>query len=243
MITPDDSFSDRPLYVPTRGLSRLAASVFVLAAALCWTAAGYDLGEMRTLARVQQGAALEPSEHLAHEKAGGIVTILQVAATALVAVAFVPWLHMVRCNLRAFGVRRLRFGRQWTYLGFLVPGLNLFRPHQVVSEVWRGSHADPSDPVAWQHLPTPPLVSAWWGALVAFAAMEIVSSLLLHFATGAARIQLAHGLALGGDACAALSASLGFLLVTRIQRAQEAQKKAQGQQEARIALLGSQVVA
>jgi hypothetical protein len=238
-----DRISPFPLYVSTRALTRILGAFFILAAAVSWAAAGYDLGEVRTFAQIQKGASLEPAQTIAHEKAGGLLRILQIVSAALVATAFLPWFYQVRCNLRAFGLRRLRFGREWTYLGFLVPGLNFFRPHQVMSEVWRGSHSEGTEPVAWQHLSTPPLLTGWWCALVAWISIELLASLLLHLATGITRIQLAHCLSLGADTCAALSASLGYLMVTRVQNAQEMKAKDFGENEASAPMFQGHVTA
>ena len=62
--------------------------------------------------------------------------------------------------LRAMGLRRLRWGRHWVVSGFLVPGLNLVRPYQVMREVWQGSHPDNLDPFNWRAVPVPPLLVA-----------------------------------------------------------------------------------
>jgi hypothetical protein len=214
-----------PLYASTRALSWVVSFAFLLAAAVSWTAAGFDLGEVRTFVHIQQGAGPEPAEQVAHERVGGMLRVLQFFSAALVAASLVPWLYQLRCNLRAFGLRRLRFGREWTILAFLVPALNLVRPWQVVNEVWRGSFAQGRSPIAWQGTTTSPLVTAWWATLIAWIAIEMVSALLLQISNGVANIQLAHGLALGGDTFAALSASFGYLLVARLQTAQELKAK------------------
>ncbi len=217
-----DRLSLLPLYAPTRGLSWIAGVAFLFAAAVSWTAAGFDLGEVRTFVQIhQQGVGLEPAELVAHEKVGGTLRVLQFVAAGLVAASFLPWLYQMRCNLRSFGLRRLRFGREWVVLGFLVPGLNLVRPHQIVNEVWRGSFSQGRSPVAWQETPTSRLVTVWWVTLVAWITIELLSALLLQASSGVTNLQLAHGLALAGDTFAAASASFGYLLVSKLQAAQE----------------------
>lgn len=217
-----DPLSPLPLFSPSRGGTRATAAMLALAAAVSWIAAGYDLGEVRTALSVQGGDSLAPAELLGHQRAGRILLTVQLATAVGVALAFVPWLHQMRANVRAFGARRLRWGREWTYLGVLLPVLNLYRPCQVVSEVWRASDPASIDPIGWRERPTSPLVYAWWGLLLAWLAAELGSGLLLQLASGLSRIQLAHGLALAGDVCAALSASAGCLWVVRLGRAQQA---------------------
>jgi hypothetical protein len=208
-----------PLYFSTRRMARVLALVFVIAAALGWVAAGYDLGELRV---IHSGAQLGPAAVVAHDAAGERIAAAQIACAVLVAALFVPWLHQARANVRALGARRLRFGREWTYLGFAVPVLNAYRPYQVVSEVWRSSDPASVDPLGWQRLPSTPLVLAWWVGLAGWVVFASLAELLLRFAPGIAHVQIAHALALAGDLGAAVSASLGYFVVARISAAQDA---------------------
>jgi hypothetical protein len=210
----------RPLYFSTRRFARIVGFVFVGVAAVAWIAAGYDLGEIRTLAR-EDGAALDTAAKLAHAEAGRRIAIAQLVCAALLAALFVPWLHQARANLRALGTRRLRFGREWTYLAFAIPVLNAWRPYQVVSEVWRASDPASTDPVGWQRLPGSRLVLAWWVGLAAWIAIEAIAALLFRVAPGLHHVQIAHAISFLGDAGAALSASLGYFLVARITAAQD----------------------
>jgi hypothetical protein len=222
------SLNMRPLYFSTRRASRVLGLVFVLAAAIGWVAAGYDLGELRA---IRQGATLDQAAVLAHAEAGTRIAVAQAVCAVLVAAVFVPWLHQARANVRALGARRLRFGREWTYLAFAVPVLNAYRPYQVVSEVWRGSDPASIDPLGWQRLVASRLVLAWWVGLAGWIALEAVAALMLRFAPGIAHVQIAHAVAFAGDAGAAVSASLGYFVVARISAAQDAKWVALGRGE------------
>jgi hypothetical protein len=228
---PDTSLVEpvnmRPLYFPTRRIARALGCAFVIAAAVAWLAAGYDLGELRSFAH-EEGAALDAAARLAHAEVGERIAIAQIVCAALVAALFVPWLHQARANLRALGIRRLRFGREWTYLAFAIPLLNAYRPYQVVSEVWRGSDPASMDPLGWQRLATSRLVLGWWLGLVTWVAFELLSALLLRIAPGIQHIEIAHALAFAGDVGAAASASLGYFLAARITAAQDAKWAALG---------------
>ena len=217
----------RPLYFSTRGMGRVLGCVFVIAAAVAWLAAGYDLGELRSFVH-KEGAALDTAARMAHSEAGRRIAIAQVACAVLVAALFIPWLHQARANLRALGTRRLRFGREWTYLAFAIPFLNAYRPYQVVSEVWRGSDPASTDPLGWQRLATSRLVLAWWLGLVGWVGFELTSALLLRFAPGLHHVQIAHALAFAGDVAAAASASLGYFVVVRICASQDGKWAALG---------------
>ena len=219
MKRESDSLNLRPLYFSTRRMARVLGLVFVLAAAIGWAAAGYDLGELRA---IRAGDSLPPGVVLQHSEAGRGVALAQIVCTALVAAMFVPWLYQARANLRALGARRLRFGREWTYLGFAIPILNAYRPYQVMNEVWRGSDPGNVDPLGWQRVPGSRLVLAWWLGFAGWLACEAVAALLFRFAPGIAHVQIAHAISFAGDAASAVSASLGYFVVARISAAQDA---------------------
>jgi hypothetical protein len=221
----------RPLFFGTRRFSRVLGVIFVLAAAVGWIAVGYDLGELRAVAATRGGEPLGAAALLAHAEAGRRIALTQIACAVLVAAVFVPWLHQARANVRALGARRLRFGREWTYLAFAIPVLNAYRPYQVVSEIWRSSDPASVDPLGWQRLPSSRLVLTWWLALVGWIACDALAALLLAIAPGVERTQIAHVLALAGDVSAAAAASFGYFLVTRISDAQDAKWAAFGRSE------------
>ncbi len=226
MRAESDRVSLLPVFHTTRIHAQVVGAAFILVAAVSWLAVGYDVGELRTVAAIQGGDSLSPTERLAHAQAGRLLGVAQLACAVLLAAAFLPWLLEARANLRALGARRLRFGREWTYLGFAIPLLNAFRPYQVVSEVWRGSDPASRDPLEWHRLPTGRLVTAWWVALVAWVALELLAGLLFRLAPGLAAIQLAGAVSLTADLSAAASASLGYFVVTRISAAQDAKWRA-----------------
>jgi hypothetical protein len=185
---------------------------------------GYDLSEIRLAGAIGAGTEVEPTEVLSHSIAGEIVGWIQLWWTTLTGGIFLVWLHRVRVNVRALGARRLAFGREWTFLAFLVPFLNLTRPFAVVREIWQASDPGNGDPLQWRTRPTPPRLHVWWWSFVAYVLLESMSWLVLSFATGVSRIQFAHILGMGADAAAALSASVAYFVVTGISDAQEAKR-------------------
>jgi hypothetical protein len=105
--------------------------------------------------RVKQVQALETV--LA---AVGVVRLLLYLATA---VTVVVWIHGAYKNLGAFRLRGLQFSPGWAVGYFFIPIVNLWRPMQVVQEIWRASDPEtPHDPDAWRSAPTAALVGWWW---------------------------------------------------------------------------------
>jgi hypothetical protein len=214
-----------PPYVPTRRSVRVLGAMFVVSAAVSWVAVGYDFSELRL---ATSGHRMVPEIRLAHTWTGRLVSVAQLLCLTLTGVTFLVWLHRVRVNVRALGVRRLAYGREWTLLGFLVPALNALRPYQVVREIWKASDPSTGDPIGWKSVSTPPLLALWWGLFVAYFALEGFSAFTLGVAVSLPRIQLGHALGLAADVCAAVSASFAYFVVVRISEAQEAKRSAWG---------------
>ena len=216
-----DRVSMLPPYVSARTSVNVLAGLFFLTAATSWTAVGVNFAELQLYGAMGSGQVVETAERLAHTRAGELIHAAQIACGLVTAVGFLVWLHRARVNVRALGMRRLRFRREWTVLGFLIPGLNLVRPYQVVQEIWQASDPTVGDPLAWRSVRTPPLLMIWWAAFLGYLALEVGSGTLLGIVTGLPRIQLAYGIGMAADACAALSASLGYFVVVRISDAQD----------------------
>jgi hypothetical protein len=214
-----------PPYVPTRRSVRALGALFVLSAAVSWVAVGYDFAELRL---ATSGQKVVPQIRIAHSITGEWVSRAQLLCLVVTGAAFLGWLHRVRVNVRSFGVRRLQYGREWTFLGFLVPALNALRPYQVVREIWKASDPATGDPLGWKSVPTPPLLALWWGLFVAYFVLEAFSVFTLRVAISLPRIQLGHAIGLAADVCAAVSASFAYFVVARISEAQEAKRTAWG---------------
>ena len=86
---------------------------------------------------------------------------LAVFATA---VAFLMWIYRASQNLPRLGALGQRFSPRWAVGWWFVPIMFLFRPYQVISEIWRGSSPDSARQpnLDWQLKPTSALLGWWW---------------------------------------------------------------------------------
>ena len=214
-----------PPFVPTRRSVRALGALFMVSAAISWVAVGYDFSEIRLA--VSQAEA-HAATRLAYDTMGGWIWTAQLLAVAITAVTFLTWLHRVRVNVRALGARRLAYRREWTVLGFLVPVLNLFRPDQVVREIWQASDPSTGDPMAWKVVAAPRRIAVWWGLFVAYFLLEALSATLIGSSSSAPMIRMGYAAGMAADFCAAVSASLAYFVVVRITEAQEAKRQAFG---------------
>src|SRR4051812_23180332 len=99
----------------------------------------------------------------------GIVYLLVFCSFVFTAVFFVSWTHRAYKNGVALGAQNPRFGAGWAIGGWFVPIMSLWRPKQIIDDIWRMS--DPADPpivrsVDWRGRAVPALLSVWWGVFI-----------------------------------------------------------------------------
>ena len=92
-----------------------------------------------------------------------IAVVLLVAGLVAIILFFV-WLHRAYVSLHRREVPDLRFSPGWAVGWFFIPILSLYKPYQVVSDLWKASRwgGDSSIATSWRNLPTPALVLPWW---------------------------------------------------------------------------------
>jgi hypothetical protein len=73
-------------------------------------------------------------------------------------VMFCVWTYRVNSNLHALGAANLRFSPGWAVGWYFVPVANLWKPYQVMSEIWRAS----KNPAGWQYDASSSIVGWWW---------------------------------------------------------------------------------
>jgi hypothetical protein len=78
---------------------------------------------------------------------------------------FIAWTWRAYRNITALGAQHPRFGSGWAVGGWFVPILSLWRPKQIVDDIWRTS--DPAAPAFlrrpnWSEVALPGLLTAWW---------------------------------------------------------------------------------
>ena len=85
-------------------------------------------------------------------------------------VLFCMWIYRANKNARALGAEGMKTTPGWSAGWFFVPLMNLFKPYQATSEIYRASDPD-ADRSSWQTSAVSPLLAMWW-------ALWIVSNIL-----------------------------------------------------------------
>jgi hypothetical protein len=112
------------------------------------------------------GSVISWPDYVAHQHALHLAAQVDTALYVLCAVVFVAWTYRAYRNLRPLGARGQRFASGWAIGGWLVPVLALWRPKQVVNDIWRASDSElaaDAAPDEWRDRTPPPLLAWWWG--------------------------------------------------------------------------------
>ena len=112
------------------------------------------------------------------------VGLVQAAWFLVTAGLWLAWFRRAYLNLPALGARRLRYRPWWAVGSWLLPVFSLFRPKQVLNDIWRASDPDlPLDrPDAWRKRPVAELLGWWWLAFLASILVRSITTEAVHAA-------------------------------------------------------------
>lgn len=207
----------------SRGGYAVAALRFALVTDVAMLCA--SLVNLLLYTRMQSGDDVGDDQLAAMEAAGSLIGTVSLVAMVAGAVCFIRWLMQARRNVDALGARGLAHSPQWALWGWFVPIMNLFRPYQVVDEVWRGSDPQPGRPLGTMSESAPGWMTAWWGCwLVAGVLSQFAFRLQVDLeepAAPAALLQIERLLSIAGVLSVA-AAVLAIRLVRGIDARQRA---------------------
>jgi serine/threonine-protein kinase len=97
---------------------------------------------------------------------------------------WLAWFRRAYHNLPALGARRLRYRPWWAVGAWLLPVFSLFRPKQVLNDIWRASDPQlpPDQAAAWRRRPVAELLGWWWLAFVASVLVRSITTSAVHAA-------------------------------------------------------------
>ena len=121
------------------------------------------------------------------QASGGLylwVGAVQAAWFLVTAGMWLAWFRRAYLNLPALGARRLRFRPWWAVGAWLLPVFSLFRPKQLLNDIWRASDPDlpPDQAASWRGRPVAELLGWWWLAFVASVLVRSITTDAVHAA-------------------------------------------------------------
>jgi hypothetical protein len=97
----------------------------------------------------------------ASEQRVAVIAVIEIVLYLPTGIVFLYWLHRSYRNLRELHAGELRFTPGWAVGYWFVPVLNLWRPKQVLDDLWRGT----AEPIA-AGTSKSALIALWWGLLI-----------------------------------------------------------------------------
>jgi serine/threonine-protein kinase len=164
-------------YLPLRRPARRVRIALWLSMLLALASAAANLGDTGIARELAGDGASSGDLYL-------WVGAVQAAWFLVTAGLWLAWFRRAYLNLPALGARRLRYRRWWAVGSWLLPVFSLFRPKQVLNDIWRASDPDlPLDqPDAWRRRPIPELLGWWWLAFLASILVRSITTEAVHAA-------------------------------------------------------------
>jgi serine/threonine-protein kinase len=216
-------------YLPTRGAAARLRRALWVAVLIALVSAVVNLGDTAAV-RLLRGQPAEgpPASHLYLWV--GLVQALWFLVSAWL---WLAWFWRAYANLPALGARRLRYRRWWALGAWLLPIFSLFRPKQVLNDVWRASDPDlpPEAGDRWRGRPVTRLLGWWWLAFLASVLVRSVTTESVHAAASFMllgllpeqldRYQASAGAQVLADLLTVLTGLLALRVVRRVSARQE----------------------
>jgi hypothetical protein len=196
-------------YIPLRGRAQAVTVVFVITAVVCAGAVISDILEWRLLDRMIAGDDWTDAEATSNDTRQSVIGLVQFALLIAGAVVFIRWMHGAYRNLDLVAPGERRYSAGWAIGSWFVPIMNLFRPKQMINDIWRAGGRDYAD--AQPGL----LLLSWW--VLWLISRWIVSAAGRFYQNGetAEEIQTGTVLYLISDAMSVVCAILAIVVVRK----------------------------
>ena len=221
-----------PLYPPTvdhpRPLRPLAITAMIalgLVTLANLAALGVDVIQLNLATDLESGRRVPFDELSASDDRVVATGLLQMACYVLCMVAFLAWYGRAYRNLSRLGARGLRWSNGWAIAYWFIPIANLFRPKQVVNDIWRASDPDLPKGAGWGG--RVPAVIHWWWALwlISSFAERILFSRSMEAGDSPSEFVSLSQTYIVWDLIDVIPAALAFLVVRKITARQEERRR------------------
>jgi Domain of unknown function (DUF4328) len=196
-------------YIPLRGRAQAVTVVFSITAVICAVAVFSDALEWRLMDRIIAGEEVTDAEATANDNRQGTIGLVQLVLVIAAAVVFIRWMHAAYRNIYLVAPGERRYSPGWAIGSWFVPIMNLFRPKQMVNDIWRAGGRDAADAQPGA------LMLGWW-------LLWVLSSFIVNFAARsymradtAEEIKTGTILYLVSDAMSVVCAILAIVIVRK----------------------------
>ncbi len=142
------------------GRARIAC--ILLTIGMIVDAGAFSLLVLTAMMGIDTNAAEPTDQALGFVFAMGGIGVVQIIIVITIMVFFLRWMHLAYSNLHKLQIPGLRTSPTIAMWSWFIPVLNLFRPYQVMKEIWQAS--DPASTADnWKTIKPPGVMGLWWG--------------------------------------------------------------------------------
>jgi hypothetical protein len=119
---------------------------------------GSELLQLDLLNGINAGRTPEPEQMDSNDLRQQIIGGAAFVNSVVFVVIFCVWIYRANYNARQIGTTGMKFSPGWAVGWYFIPIANLWKPYQVMCEIWQVS----AGPASWQHQPRGSIVPLWW---------------------------------------------------------------------------------
>ncbi|MEM7475196.1 MAG: DUF4328 domain-containing protein [Planctomycetota bacterium] len=158
-------------------IDRLAKPIIVLM--VCVLMASIIVMIADTIGHLMFPTYSDPDAAVSEEEMGLLLLIMGVAAiqvlsTLVLGILVCIFMYRANANARSFGAIGMEHSPGWCAGAWFVPILNLFRPFQCMSEIYRASKA----PATFKQIDAPQKIGMWWACWIISTILDRLSGRL-----------------------------------------------------------------
>ena len=179
--------------------------------------------ENELIDRVLSGESVSDEEIEDNDSAVIGVALMAMAIYVATVIAFAMWIHRASSNLEPLNAQGQRFSPGWAVGWWFIPIMQVWRPYQVVKEIWNGS-----DPYYvgerarnWKEAPVWGWLGWWWAIWIIASIAGTVSARETWSAETLEEIREAHGAVYFAEFTFIAVSVLAIFLVKVISNRQE----------------------
>jgi hypothetical protein len=214
-------------YAPLSNLFNWVAGIFIILLIADVIALLSDYSQFELLNKIVNGGLVTHQEAAANDTREAIVGYTQTALFIATAVIFFVWIYRAYKNLSALKAGGLKFTPGWAVGWFFIPIANLFRPYQIVSEIYKFSEPNEGAEGGFRKINflSSNIVGWWWGLyLLSNIVAQITLRVVLRSETASDFIT-STSVSMASDAIDVIGVIVTIIMVRDISRFQELKHK------------------
>lgn len=147
-------------YIPAERLVAVVCTLLAIELLLTGLQTLSLMLQIQLLTRALSGAEISDTEASINDLRIQAISVAAVLMAATCGIVFLRFLGRANHNARALGADGISATPGWTIGYFFVPVINLWRPYQILQEIWKASAPEPGD---WKTRAGSSLIGWWWG--------------------------------------------------------------------------------